>query len=67
MYRIGIDLGGTNIAVGIVNEAHRIVAAASAPTRSDNGAEALLDDIAACVRDALRRRHGRRGGRGACQ
>ncbi len=55
MYRIGIDLGGTNIAVGIVDEAHRIVAAASAPTRSDNGAKALLDDIAACVRDALRR------------
>ena len=55
MYRIGIDLGGTNIAVGIVDEAQRIVAAAQAPTRAQNGAETLLDDIAACVLNALDR------------
>ena len=53
MYRIGIDLGGTNVAVGIVDEAQRIIAAAGVPTRAQNGAAALLDDIAACARDAL--------------
>ncbi len=53
MYRIGIDLGGTNIAVGIVDEAQRIVAAHSAPTRAQNGPDALLDDIAGCVLDTL--------------
>lgn len=55
MYRIGIDLGGTNIAVGIVDETHRIAAAERAPTRWQNGADALLDDIAACVDRALTR------------
>ena len=53
MFRIGIDLGGTNIAVGIVDEAQRIVAAHSVPTVWQNGARALLDDIAACVKAAL--------------
>ena len=53
MYRIGIDLGGTNIAVGIVDETQTIVAAASMPTVAKNGADALLDDIAQCVRQAL--------------
>ena len=53
MYRIGIDLGGTNVAVGIVNEAQRIVAAKTVPTVAQNGAAALLDDIAECVRNSL--------------
>ena len=53
MYRIGIDLGGTNIAVGVVDEAHRIVSGASMRTNAQNGAEALLDDIAGCVGQAL--------------
>ena len=53
MYRIGIDLGGTNIAVGITDESHQIVAAASMPTAAQNGARALLDDVAACVGRAL--------------
>ena len=35
MYYIGIDLGGTNIAVGIVDEAGNIVKKASTPTPSD--------------------------------
>ena len=29
MYRIGIDLGGTNIAAGIVNEQHEIISRTS--------------------------------------
>lgn len=33
MYRIGIDLGGTNIAAGVVDEGQHIVAEVSLPTR----------------------------------
>ena len=32
MVRLGIDLGGTNIAVGVVNEQNEILATASVPT-----------------------------------
>ena len=31
-YRIGIDFGGTNIAVGLVDEAHKVVTKSSLPT-----------------------------------
>lgn len=46
MYRIGIDLGGTNIAAGLVNEEYKIVAKLSTPTMTERGAEAIVDDIA---------------------
>ena len=46
MYRIGIDLGGTNIAAGLVNEEYKIVAKASVPTDAERGAEAIVSDIA---------------------
>ena len=38
MYRIGIDLGGTNIAAGLVDEQHRIVARCSLPTGAERPA-----------------------------
>ena len=47
MYRIGIDLGGTNIAAGIVNEEFKIIAKASVPTRAERPAEEIVADIAA--------------------
>ena len=46
MYRIGVDLGGTNIAVGLVDESYRIVAKASTPTGAERPGEAVVDDIA---------------------
>ncbi|MBQ9085629.1 MAG: ROK family protein [Clostridia bacterium] len=46
MYRIGVDLGGTNIAVGLVNEAHKIVKKQSAPTGAERAGEAIAADIA---------------------
>ena len=46
MYRIGIDLGGTNIAVGLVNEEHKIVAKKSTPTLANREAEAIAADMA---------------------
>ena len=46
MYRIGVDLGGTNIAVGLVNEKMEIVVKKSLPTGADRPAEAIVADIA---------------------
>ena len=46
MYRIGVDLGGTNIAIGIVNEKFEIVAQGSVPTLADRPGEAIVEDMA---------------------
>ena len=46
MYRIGVDLGGTNIAVGLVDENYRIVMQGSVPTGAERPGEAVVDDIA---------------------
>ena len=46
MYYIGVDLGGTNIAVGIVDSQHHIIKKASTPTLADRPAEAIVRDMA---------------------
>lgn len=49
MYRIGIDLGGTNIAAGLVEthgEGFRFAARRSIPTRAPRAPEAIARDIA---------------------
>ena len=46
MYRIGIDLGGTNIAAGIVDHDFKIVAKLSVPTVVNEGADKVASDIA---------------------
>ena len=46
MYRIGIDLGGTNIAAGLVNESFEIIAKDSTPTLTERPSEEIVDDIA---------------------
>ena len=47
MYRIGIDLGGTNIAAGIVDSEYRIVHKASVPTEAQRPAEQIAASMAA--------------------
>ena len=54
MYRIGVDLGGTNIAVGLVDENYKIVYKQSVPTKAQREAEAILADIAALCRRVCR-------------
>ncbi len=54
MYYIGIDLGGTNIAAGIVDESWRIVVKDKVPTGAHRDAEAIIDDMAALCKDLLR-------------
>ena len=45
MYRIGVDLGGTNIAVGLVDENDTIIFKRSRPTMPKRTAEEIADDI----------------------
>ena len=53
MYYLGIDLGGTNIAVGIVDEENKIIARATSKTKVDN-AEQVADAMAETAREALK-------------
>ncbi len=46
MYYLGIDLGGTNISAGIVNESGEILAKAVTPTMNGREAEDILNDMA---------------------
>ncbi|MDD6094264.1 MAG: ROK family protein [Clostridia bacterium] len=46
MYNIGIDLGGTNIAAGIVNENYEILKKDSVPTCAERPADEITADIA---------------------
>ena len=50
MYRIGVDLGGTNIAVAIVDENYNIINKGSVPTKAQRDASFIMDDMAALCR-----------------
>ena len=45
-YYVGIDLGGTNIAVGVVNENNEIVGRAKTKTRPQEHCEIIAEDMA---------------------
>ena len=51
MYRIGIDLGGTNIAAAIVSEDFKIIKKMSVPTLRERDASFIMDDMAQLCRD----------------
>lgn len=51
MYRIGIDLGGTNIAAGIVDQNFNIIVKKSIPTVVTEGAEKVALDIAGLCKE----------------
>lgn len=53
MYRIGVDLGGTNIAVGIIDENNKIVAKASRKTKAPRAPELIFDDMADAIKEAM--------------
>lgn len=56
MYNIGIDLGGTNIAVGLVDQDLNLVYQTSRPTDLPKTPERLADDIHALVVEMLAER-----------
>ncbi len=49
MYRIGVDLGGTNIATGVVNEKNEIIGRGKVKTRAPRPADAIFDSIKEAV------------------
>ncbi len=51
MYRIGIDLGGTNIAAGLVNENMELVKKKSIPTGAEREGAAIVADMASLTLD----------------
>ncbi len=53
MYRIGVDLGGTNIVVGVVNDKYEIVAKDSTKTNIPRDAKEIFDDICTCTENAI--------------
>lgn len=54
MFNIGIDLGGTNIKAGVVNEEYEIVASASVKTNLPRPAEGIVGGICEAVDIALK-------------
>ncbi len=53
MYRIGIDLGGTNIVAGVVNEQYNIIATARCKTAMPRPADDIIASMAAVCRTAV--------------
>lgn len=49
---IGIDLGGTNMSVGIVDENMEIIGRASRPTHAERPFSAVVDDMHSCAEEA---------------
>ncbi len=54
MIRIGVDVGGTGIQVGAVNEKSEIIAMDSIPTRTDLPFEEQVGQIADCVKRLMK-------------
>ena len=54
MIRIGVDVGGTGIQIGVVNKEYRIIQEGSIPTRTDLPFEEQLRQIADCIVSAVR-------------
>lgn len=53
MYRIGVDLGGTNIVAGVVDEYYRIVGRGKTPTACPRPSDEIIADIAKVVKLAV--------------
>src|SRR5690554_237448 len=51
--RVGIDLGGTNIKVGLVDEKGRIILQNSRPTLVKRGVEPIIQDMVEQIRELL--------------
>ena len=54
MYRIGVDLGGTNIVSAVIDEGYNIIGKARVATNADRPAKAIFEDIAKTAFDAVK-------------
>lgn len=55
MYYIGIDLGGTNIAVGIVDDSGKIVIKGSTPTYNERDYTEIVSDMADLSKELIKK------------
>ncbi len=53
MLYLGIDLGGTNIAAGIVDETGKILRQGSTPTKAERNVEEIVKDMAKLCKDLV--------------
>ncbi len=53
MFRVGVDLGGTNIAVGVVDDNYNIIGRGKMKTNAPRDAKAIFDDVATAVKMAV--------------
>ncbi len=53
MYTIGIDLGGTNIAIGLCDEELNIIDKRSIPTMADRDGEVIVKDMAELTKEII--------------
>lgn len=54
MYRLGIDLGGTNIAAGVVDENYKIIGTGKVKTGAHRSNDEIADDMALAARMAIK-------------
>lgn len=52
-YYLGIDLGGTNIVAGVVDENYRIICKEKVKTACPRPAQEIVDDMVRCARSAI--------------
>ena len=55
MYTIGVDLGGTNIAIGLCNEELKMIDKGSVPTRAHRDPKAIIEDMASLAKQIIER------------
>src|SRR5215207_3446417 len=52
-YVVGVDVGGTKIYAGVFDAGMECIGTARLSSKSDRGAEAVMERIGRCVRDAI--------------
>lgn len=54
MFKVGVDLGGTNIVAGVIDENCKIIGRYKTKTNVPRSAESIFEDIALCVKNAVK-------------
>lgn len=52
-YRVGVDIGGTNVKIALVNKKGEISFPKTVPTRAEMGYEYTISNITQCIKDLL--------------
>lgn len=52
-YRVGVDIGGTNVKIALVNKKGEISYPKTVPTRAEMGYEYTIGNITQCIKDLL--------------